>query len=145
MNYTHDALYACSKRCICSVINCLERPGFDITHAIDWLFSELDCLKHHTDVAEQLGVLNKSHSTEIDDVGNTVENLYESIREQVSQYETRKISEVRGRRRYDIRQEQFHFLPTLRFSVPDISMILGVSERTIKQRMSQYQLLRTDN
>ena len=46
MNYTHQALYAYSKRCICSFIDCLERPRFDITQEIDWLLSELDCLKH---------------------------------------------------------------------------------------------------
>ena len=133
MNYTHDALYAYSKRYICSVINCLERPGFDINQEIDWLFSQLDCPKHNTDDAEQLGVLNKSHSTETDDVVTTVENLYESKRGQVSQHEIRKVNEGKGRPRYDIRQEQFHFLLTFHFSIPDISKILGVSERTIKQ------------
>ena len=99
MNYTHDALYAYSKRCICSVINCLERPGFDITQEIDWLLSQLDCLKHHTDVAEQLGVLNKSHRTEIDPVVTTVENLYKTKKERASQHGIRKINEGKGRPR----------------------------------------------
>ena len=147
MNYTHDALYAYSKRCICSVINCLDRPGFDITQEIDWLLSQLDCLKHHTDVVEELGVLNKSHRTEIDDddVVTTVENLYKTKREQASQYEIRKINEGKGRPRYDIRQQQLQFLLTLSFNIPDISKILGVSKRAIKRRMSQYQLLKTDS
>ena len=145
MNYTDDALYAYSKRCTCSVINCLERPGFDVTQEIDWLLSQVDYLKHHTDVAEQLGVLNKSHRTEIDDVVTTVENLYKTKWEQTSQHEIRKINEGKGRPRYDIRQEQLQLLLTLRFNIPDISKILGGSKRTIKWRMSQYQLLKTDN
>ena len=65
-----------------------RKPGFDITQEIDWLLSQLDFL--NTDVAEQLGVLNKSHRTEIDDVVTTIENLYESKREQASQYEIKK-------------------------------------------------------
>ena len=68
MNYTHAALYAYSKRCLCGVINCLERPGFDRTQEIDWLLSQLEYLKYHKDLFKQFGVLSKSHSTEIDDV-----------------------------------------------------------------------------
>ena len=109
------------------------------------LSHQLDCLKYHTGVAEQLGVHKKSHSTEIDDVVSTIENQYGSKKEKVSQHEIRKINEGKGRPGYDIKQEQLHFLLTLCFRIPDISKILGVSERTIKQRMSQYQLLRTDN
>ena len=108
------------------------------------MLSQLDYLKHHTDVVEQLRVF-KSHSTEIDDVATTVKNLYESKREQASQHEIRKINEAKGRPRYDIRQEQLQLLLTLLFNISDISNILGVSKRTIKRRMSQYQLLRTDN
>ena len=110
MNYTHDALYSCSKRYICSAINCLERPGFNITQEIDWLLSQLYCLKHLTNVAEQLGVLNKPNGTKTDDVVTTVENLYESKREQIFQHEIRKINVGKVRPRYYIRQEQLHFL-----------------------------------
>ena len=145
MNYTHDALYTCSKICICSAINCLERPGFNITQEIDWVLSQLYCLKHLTNVAEQLGFHNKPNGTKTDDVVTTVENLYESKREKVFQHEIRKINAGKVRPRYYVRQEQLHFLLILRFNIPDISKTLGVSKRTIKSRMSQYQLLRTDN
>ena len=101
------------------------------------MLSQLDCLKHHTDVAEQLGVLNKSHRTEIDDVVTTVENLYKTKREQASQHEMRKTNEGKCRPRYDKSQEQLQLLLTLRFNIPDISKI--------KRRMSQYQLLKSDN
>ena len=109
------------------------------------MLSQLDCLKHHTDVAEQLGVLNKSHRTEIDDVVTTVENLYKTKRGQASQHEMRKTNEGKCRPRYDKSQEQLQLLLTLRFNIPDISKILRVSKGTIKQRMSQYQLLKSDN
>ena len=46
MNYTHDALYAYSKRCICSVINCLERPRLHINHiARKTVFSFSKCFE----------------------------------------------------------------------------------------------------
>ena len=108
------------------------------------VFSTLFSKTSHS-IAEQLDVLNKSHRTEIDDVATTVENLYETKRKQASQHEIRKINEGKGRSRYDIRQEQLQLLLTLRFNIPDISKILGVSKRTIKRRTSQYQLLKTDN
>ena len=45
-----------------------------------------------------------------------------------------------GRPRYDIPSEQVRFLLETKFTVPQISSLLGVSIRTIRRRMEEYSL-----
>lgn len=44
----------------------------------------------------------------------------------------------RGRPKYILPQEQLEFLVERRFSVPQISKLLGVSPRTVERRLSKY-------
>ena len=46
----------------------------------------------------------------------------------------------RGRPKYILPQEQVEFLVERRFSVPQMSKLLGVSSRTVERRMSEYGL-----
>ena len=45
-----------------------------------------------------------------------------------------------GRPKFDIRKEQLEHLLQLHFSCPKIAMLLGVSIRTIRRRMTEYEL-----
>ena len=46
----------------------------------------------------------------------------------------------RGRPKYILPQEQLEFLVERRFSVPQISKLLGVSPRTVERRLSEHEL-----
>ena len=46
----------------------------------------------------------------------------------------------RGEPKYIFRQEQLEFLVERRFSVPQISKLLGVSPRTVERRLSEHRL-----
>lgn len=45
-----------------------------------------------------------------------------------------------GRPRYDVPEDQLQFLLESKFTVPQISSLLGVSIRTVRRRMEQYNL-----
>lgn len=105
---------------------------------LELVYRELVCL-------EALGDLSVSQVVALELCGHALEE-FRSLADSIGQhtgispeYEL-SLTVSAGRPRYDVPQEQLQFLLESKFSVPQISSLLGISIRTVCRRMEQYGL-----
>ena len=94
-------------------------------------------------VACQLyGELNSQQEQSVQYLAQAMNLVSEEVtRALLRQYQTSSLcSGGRGRPRFDIPRYQMTSLLEIRFTVPSIALILGVTIRTVRHRMSDYNL-----
>ena len=78
-------------------------------------------------------------------LGETIQCLREFLESRVGErhsegYELDSIQGVRGRPRFDVRREQLEYFISFGFDCPTIAEMLGVSLRTVRRRMDEFQI-----
>ena len=112
--------------------------------AIEVLETQLELIYRELVCLEVLGNLSASEVSALELCGQALEELRAittiSGHSGVDvEYES-SLTVSAGRPRYDIPKDQLEFLLQSKFSVPQISLLLNVSVRTIRRRMEQYEL-----
>ena len=105
-----------------------------VEHQIELVYRELLCL-------ELTRYLEDVETVEL--VRGALEELRSLSLPSTSGYEVNIQSDWEssmGRPRYNVQREQLEFLLQTKFTVPQIASLLNVSVRTIRRRMSDYQL-----
>lgn len=141
-----DAWCIAALQRIMSDISALVGEKFIPLGAVEVLESQLECTYRELACLEVLGSLSRVQSGALICTQQALDQLRELISEMeqpsLSRYTAAPLecNGLVGRPSYDIPESQLQYLLQCKFTVPQISMILNVSVRTIRRRMEMYSL-----